>query len=272
VQTLLRQIRRPLIGGEEMPVVFEQLANIGANARRGEIMMIVGQPAAGKSAVALWLALQWVAKHGERGIYWSADAAPFVAAARTAAALGAGKYRDVEQMLRDKNPRALAPLEQVSRAGLEWCFDAYIDSSSLQLNMDAFLEKWGKHPDFVIIDNLTDVDTGREGDEFSSLRGMMRDLNFMARRSRAAMVALHHTSEAEKEDPLPPRKAVHGKVSVKPTVMIGTARGEGDTKPMGPLKNRYGFEDKSGGTAWDFYFDADTFQFNGHRGRILNHA
>jgi hypothetical protein len=269
VQTLLRQIRRPRIGGEEMPVVFEQLAHMGCNSRRGEITLIVGQPAAGKSAVALWLALQWVARHGQRGIYWSADAAPFVAAARTAAALGAGQYRDVERMLRDKDPRAIGPLSKVSKAGLEWVFDASIDVDSLELNMDGFLEKWGGHPDFVIVDNLTDVDTGREGDEFSGLRGMMRDLNFMGRKTQAAMVVLHHTSESEKEDPLPPRKATHGKVAVKPTIIIGTARGEGNTKPMGPLKNRYGFEDKTGHSAELFHFDPDTFQFDGSIGRVL---
>lgn len=273
MQSLLRQIRRPQLGGEEMPVVFEALAQQGANARRGEVTLLVGEPEAGKSAVALWLALQWAARHGQRGLYWSADTTPFVAGARSVAALGAApNYKAAEKALRAKEPKAMDALRALSRAGLEWCFDAFIDNDSLVLNSDAFLEKWGQHPDFVIIDNLTDADTGQEGDEFSALRGMMRDLNFMARRTNAAMVALHHTSEGVKSNEstgLPPRKATHGKVSVKPTVMLATARSDGTLKPIGPVKNRYGISDKTGGLAFDFVFDPETFQFKGSAGRRM---
>lgn len=269
MQSLLRQVRRPQIGGEEMPPIFDQLANEGANARRGEILLLVGQPAAGKSAVALWLAIQWTILHNLKGIYWSADTTSFVAATRTVSQITGMRYRDSEQAIRDKAPTAMRPLRQVSEKGLEWVFDAYIDADSLELNIDAFLEKWGGYPDFLIIDNLTDVDTGREGDEFSALRALMRDLNTLVRKTQAAGVVLHHTSENDKEDPLPSRKSIHGKVSQKPTVILGTSRGERHTKPIGPLKNRYGIDDRSGGLAFDFMFDPDNLQFKGEIGRVL---
>lgn len=249
--------------------MFQELADIHANARRGEITMIVGQPSAGKSVVALWHAVQWTMDHGLRGIYWSADTTAFVAAARTCSMITGRPYPKAEDALREREPSAMGALAEVTHQGMEWVFDAWIDSESLTLNMDAFLEKWGGYPDYVILDNLTDVDTGQDGDEFSALRGMVRDLNFLIRKSNAAGLILHHTSESEKDDPLPPRKAIHGKVSQKPTVILGTSKGEGKIKPIGPLKNRYGMDNRLGKMAFSYLFDAEALQFNGSIGRVL---
>jgi hypothetical protein len=83
----------------------------------------------------------------------------------------------------------------------------------------------------------------------------------MARATNAACVILQHVSEDAREEPVPPRKAIMFKVAVKPTVILGTSRVDGNSKPIGPLKNRYGTEDRWGrNVVWVPFNDA-TLQF-----------
>jgi KaiC/GvpD/RAD55 family RecA-like ATPase len=246
-------MRAPNAGGEPLPSVFPELTTLGATARRGEVMMIVAQPSAGKSVIALWMAINWTTRHDLRGLIFSADATAKAVAQRAASML-LGRPVNVD------DPVAQETIEGLK--GIEWSFDSDITGESLELNVEAFVEKWGCEPDFVVIDNLTDVDT-RDGDEFGVLRAMMRDLNYMARATGAATIVLHHVSESEKDDPCPPRRAIHGKVSVKPTVILATARADGDRKPIAVLKNRYGPEDRSGRSPVWIPFSETTFTFGG---------
>lgn len=221
--------------------------------------MLAGQPSAGKSIIALWMARTWM-RVGLRGIYWSADVLVRPAASRLVAMDTGKRLFDVEQALDNRESWVLNKLAEFSASGFQWVFDGSITGSSLELNIDAFRELWGADPDWVVIDNLTDVDT-RDGEEFSVLRATMRDVNYLARETNAGMVVLHHTSEEYQENPLAPRKAIHGKVSVKPTIILGTARSDGGhRKPLGPLKNRYGMEDKRGNTALWIPFNPLTLQ------------
>ena len=61
--------------------------------------MIAGQPGAGKSLVALWMALGWV-REGLRGIYFSADSAELGQARRTLAMSTVNlSIREAEELL-----------------------------------------------------------------------------------------------------------------------------------------------------------------------------
>lgn len=254
MRQLGKAILDPRSGGEPMPSVFPSLSAVGADARRGELMMIVAQPAAGKSVISLWMALTWVRRDGLRGLMFSADATA-KAVAQRAASMTLGEY------LPFGDDRIVETVQGLY--GLEWSFDSEITWESMEHNIDAFVEKWGCEPDFVVVDNLTDVFT-RDGDEFGTLRAMMRDLNVKVRETSTAGIVLHHVSEDAKEEPCPPRKAIHGKVSVKPTIVLATARPEtGVTKPIAVLKNRYGAEDRTGKTAFWIPFDPITLQFGG---------
>jgi archaellum biogenesis ATPase FlaH len=162
--------------------------------------MIVGQPSSGKSAVAQWMSLKWL-KEGYRGIYWSADATARPAAARVVSMSKGWPTSEVEAALEGRSREVLGVLDDYSKQGLQWVFDSTISGESLLLNIDAFREMWGADPDWVVLDNLTDVDT-RDGDEFSVLRATMRDVNYLARETNAGLVVLHHTSA-------PVRKLIH---------------------------------------------------------------
>lgn len=261
MRSLSRAVRARIAGGEPMPSVFPALSQWDADARRGEVMMVVGQPSAGKSAVALWMAVTWTWRDGLRGIYFSADVTAKPAAARAVAMLlGTLSANDIQRSLEEGDENLLGVIDDLTRRGMEWSFDAEISDTVLENNLAAFEEKWGEAPSYIIVDNLSDVDT-RDGDEWGALRATVRDLNYMARETNAACVVLQHVSEDAREDPIPNRKAIMGKVSVKPTVVLGTARVEGSQKPIGALKNRYGFEDRWGRKVTWVPFNDRTLQF-----------
>jgi KaiC/GvpD/RAD55 family RecA-like ATPase len=261
MRSLSRAVRARFAGGERMPSIFPALSMQNADARRGEILMIVGQPSAGKSAVALWMATTWTWRDGLRGIYFSADVTAKPAAARAASMLlGNMSANDAQDRLENGDKYLLGVVDDLSKRGMEWCFDPDISADNLNGNLLAFEEKWGEVPSYIIVDNLTDVDT-RDGDEGGALRATVRDVNYMARETNAACVVLHHVSEDAREVPIPARKHIMFKVSVKPTIVLGTARTDRETKPIGILKNRYGFEDRSGQSVSWFPFNPNTLQF-----------
>src|SRR5690606_34025672 len=102
----------------------------------------------------------------------------------------------------------------------------------------AFVEAWGTWPDFIIVDNLTDVD-GQSDDEWGTLRKVMKNLVSMARETGAHVLVLHHTSEDYKDDPCPPRKALQGKVAQKQSLVLTVGASDGKAQPVCPVKNRY---------------------------------
>ena len=118
-------------------------------------------------------------------------------------------------------------------------------------------ELLGEPPTLVILDNISDI-AHENGDEYSSLRSLMRELKRWARTSNACFVALHHTSEGVSGNPCPPRSSVHGKISQKPALVLTIGQAYQGFMPIAPVKNRSGFSDKSGGTAAWLAYDPAT--------------
>lgn len=243
-----------------MPTVFYTLAAQGHHVRRGEVTLIAGQPEAGKSLVALWHAVQWVLHHALRGIYFSADSAELGQAAR---ALAMSKMnlsvRQAEQMLETEDPWAIEHMRELNN--LSWSFEDDLSYENIDEEVQAFVELWGTTPDFIIVDNLTDVE-GQSEDEFGTLRRAMKGLTQLARSADAAVIVLHHTSEDPKfdGDPCPPRSSIFGKVSQKPA-LIYTVSNRGNQRPMAAVKDRFARSDKSGRTATYLYIDPDTLHY-----------
>lgn len=243
-----------------MPTVFHSLAGQGHHIRRGEVTLIAGQPEAGKSLVALWHGVQWVLHHEQRGIYFSADSAELGQAARALSMSQMGlSARVAEGMLEAEDPWAVEQMEKLNN--LSWSFEDDLSYENIDEEIQAFVELWGTTPDFVIVDNLTDVE-GQSEDEFGTLRRAMKGLTQLARSVDAAVIVLHHTSEDPrvKEDPCPPRSSIFGKVSQKPALIL-TVANHGDRRPMAAVKDRFARSDKSGSSAFWFYIDSDTLHY-----------
>ena len=255
MKRLSRAVRRKSMGGKPMPAVFTGLPP----CRRSEVTLVAGQGGAGKSLWGLWLALGYV-KEGLRGIYFSADSAELGQASRALAMWVQNLPAwEAEKLLEEEDEWASLKMEEVD--GLYWSFEDDLTYESIDDEIQAFWELWGKAPDFVIVDNLTDVE-GQSEDEWGTQRRAMKALTQMARATDSATVVLAHTSEDDriKEDPCPPRKAILGKVSQKPALIL-TLADHGDRRPVAVVKDRFGKSDKSGRSATWFWVDEDTLHW-----------
>ena len=77
------------------------------------------------------------------------------------------------------------------------------------------------------------------------MRAVMKELKYLARATNAAVVVLHHTSEAVQGVPCQPRSAIQGKVAQLPALIctLGTV---GTSLGVASVKNRYGRADANG--------------------------
>lgn len=243
MKRLSRAIRKPRVGGVPMPPVFQKIPS----PRKGEVTMIAGQSGAGKSLVALWHAVQWVKYHGQRGVYFSADSAELGQASRAVAmTLHNTSTAEAEQMVMAQDEQALEAMEGLN--ALSWSFEDDLSYENIDEEIQAFIELWGTGPDFVVVDNLMDIE-GQSEDEFGTSQRALKALVQLARRLDAAVIVLAHTSEDVKEEPCPPKKAVRGKANQKPA-MILTVSDHGDKRPVARVKDRYEEgADKTGRTA-----------------------
>jgi KaiC/GvpD/RAD55 family RecA-like ATPase len=237
-----------------MPVVLQSLPAI----RRSEVTMFAGQPGAGKSLLALWHAQAWVSE-GLRGLYFSADSAELGQASRALAmTLVNLSVSEAEEMLKSEDEWALAQMHKLNN--LSWSFEDDLSYENINEEVMAFVELWGCYPDFIIVDNLTDVE-GQSEDEWATQRRALKALVQLARHTDSATLVLHHTSEDEKEDPCPGRRAIMGKCNQKPA-MIWTTADHGGRRPIARVKDRYNKgADKSGRTAQWFYLNEENLHW-----------
>lgn len=260
MKRLHRAVRQKRIGGRPLPTVFPSMATSKIYIRRSEVTMIAGQPGAGKSLLALWHSLAWATDHDLRGIYLSADSAELGQAARALAMKVMNLSVSDAEILLDRGDE-WAIEQMASLNNLSWSFEDDLSYDNIAEEVEAFVELWGTTPDFIVVDNLTDVE-GQAEDEWATLRRALKALVQLARSTDAAVVVLHHTSEEPKfnGDPCPPRAAIQGKCAQKPAVILTTSD-RGHHRPVACVKNRFGKADKSGNTALWLSMDEQTMHF-----------
>ena len=218
MKTLTRSVGRPEIGGESLPSVFRTFENNQVSLRRSELSMIAGEPGAGKSTLALAMALRMQVPT----LYLSADTNAHTMAERP-------------EYARDK--LALAN-------HIYWSFDSAPNLGDLDDEVTAIEEMLGRSPELIVVDNLMDVSMDG-GEEFGGMRSAMKELKFLARDTNAAVLVLHHTKESYNSDPCPPRSAVQGMVNQLPALILTVGQQSG-LMAVASVKNRYGKATPSG--------------------------
>jgi predicted ATP-dependent serine protease len=200
--------------------------------------MIAGEPGAGKSTLALALALRM----NVPTLYLSADTNAHTMAMRLYSMITGESQQNAEISI-EKDPEAAK--EKLGLAShIYWSFDSSPNLGDLDDECMAIEELLGKPPELIVVDNLMDVAMDG-GEEFSGMRGAMKELKFLARDTNAAVLVLHHTSESYKSEPTPPRAALQGKVAQLPALILTIGQQAG-LMAVSSVKNRYGKADPSG--------------------------
>lgn len=212
--TLSRALLRTDGGGEALPVVWNKLSSAGVKFRRGQLAMLASAPNSGKSLLALIMAMEMKVPT----LYVSADTDRHDTLVRAAARLTGQSMDSVAQGMEMAPEYYLEPIRNLDH--LQFTFDPSPTLEDLDLELRAYIEVYGEPPHLVVIDNLINVQMD-DVDEFRGLRLVMSDLHALAHLSDACVLVLHHvTGEFDGTDTPPPRRALHGKVSHLPELIL----------------------------------------------------
>lgn len=255
MQALDQAARAADAGGHPLPTAWPTLAAQGVEIRGSELTVIAGQPAAGKSAFALATAV----RIGVPTLYFCADTAAWTMAIR-AVAMTTGLPQDqVEEKLSSDPHYADGAFD--SMRFIRWCFDSAPSLDDIDNEVAAYEEVWGRNPQLIVIDNLVDVSDG--DDEWAAVRRTQKELKYLARETGAAVLVLHHVTEAFQvnEGSAPSRSSILGKDTRLPALVM-TVTNENGFLGVAIVKNRYGKADPSGRSLTWFAFDGARMSIN----------
>ena len=252
-----QQALRAAADADALPRVqeLEALYSFGFLPRRGQILMVTGQPGSQKSGFALWFAR----RSKVRTLYFSADMDPHTAITRHAAEMSGFTVESVAEAIESD---AIAFFEDdLSGSNIAFCFDSSPTLDDIADELSAYVELHDEYPELIVIDNALNVEA-QLGEESAGLRLILKETHRLARETNAAVFVLHHTRE-EGTPRLPQaRSAISGKVSQLPERILTVALDDRDMCFMlAPVKNRGGKQDATGGTFFRLSAKPDTARF-----------
>lgn len=256
MRTLYRAISGKEVGGEPLPLTFKSLQQNEIVLRRAELNLIAGTPGAGKSSIALAIAVQAQVPT----LYMSADTNAHTMGMRVVAMATGMTQSNAEQILKQDKDNAENILKQFDY--LRWSFESSPTLSDIDESVQAFETTWGTSPTLIVIDNLMDI--AMDGhEEFSGMRAAMKELKYLARDTNACVLVLHHTKEGFIGTPCQPRSAIQGLVNQIPALILTIGQeiiGESIYLCVAAVKNRYGRADATGNTFTMLSFDPASMQ------------
>lgn len=260
MRSLAQLLHEEKARAEPLPDRFTTLGAAQIRFRKGQVCMIAGQPGAFKSGFTL----DYVLRTGVPTLYFSADSDPATVKFRAGAMLLAWPVDGVEQALLEDGEAAVAVRQALTSAEqVRFCFDPAPTLDDLELEIQAYIELFGDVPGLIVVDNLINV-VAESDNEWQGLRELMSSLHQLARFTSSAVCVLHHTSEAD-GDPTcpPPRRAIHGKVSQLPELILTVAVDPAQCAfKVAAVKNRSGPMDASGRTFHTFGVDLARMQIS----------
>lgn len=255
MRSLARAVTHDEMAAPTLPNMYDSLTNKQIAIRKGEVSMIAGQPGAGKSTLALALALRAQVPT----VYFSADSHAHTMSLRTIAALTGTDQALVEATMQEDPLWASEVLEQSNH--IRWSFESAPSLRDVELEIEAHRELMGTDPELVVFDNLIDASYD-SGDEWGSLRSLLREFKWWARDTGAAFLVLHHSSEGVTGNPCPPRSSLHGKVAQTPALILTVTGEQRGFMGVAAVKNRYGPANASGSDPVWLLYDPATMQIN----------
>lgn len=264
--TLEQAANRQKQGVQLLPDLFPSLASDGVRFRRGQVTMIAGQPNSGKSLLALFYAV----KSGVPTLYISADTDAYTTAIRAAAVVTGNTVGSIEEAFNSGNGFEFYQDELASLTHLQFSFDPSPTLDDIDLSIKAYGEAFGEWPHLIIVDNLMNI-AALHDNEWTGMRDIAKAMHHIARETDAAVFMLHHTSENEGKPEMPPaRKAIQGKISQLPEMILTVALDphSGDYR-VACVKNRFAKHSASGDMFTTLYADASRMTlYNDRQGNV----
>ena len=201
--------------------------------------MVAAAPNAGKSMFALIYAV----KAKVPTLFFSADTDTPTVMMRAASHLSGHSQLLVEANLNNSRhyyDKYLSDMENI-----QFVFDSSPSLDDIELEVKAYVELYGIPPELIVIDNLMNV-VAESDNEWAGLRAIMVDFHDMARKTEACVMVLHHVSEQSeygKDNKPPARRAIHGKVSQLPALILTLNYNYGlhnSELQVAVVKNRFG--------------------------------
>lgn len=256
MRTLSRAIGAKEVGGEPLPASFKTLQANEIVFRRAELNLVAGTPGAGKSSIALAVAVN----ANVPTLYISADTNAHTMGMRVLSMVTGMSQANAENILKFDKDNAEQMLKKYDH--LRWSFDSSPTLSDIDESVQAFETLWGCSPTLIVVDNLMDI--AMDGmEEFSGMRQAMKELKYLARDTNACVLVLHHTKESFEAAPCQPRSAVQGMVNQIPALILTIGQqevGEKNYLCISAVKNRYGRADATGRTFSMLSFDPASMQ------------
>ena len=217
--TLTQAAQRNKHGAALLPDLWPELSKHGIRFRRGQVTMIAGAPNAGKSLIAMNYAIL----SGVPTLYISADTDAYTTSVRSAALVSGHTTNSVEQAFETEMGAEYYYDELASIKSVRFDFSPSPTLDDIQITVMAYAEAYGEYPHLIIVDNLMNVVSLHEN-EWTGMRDIAKAMHHLARETDAAVFILHHTSENEGKPDMPPaRRAIQGKVSQLPELILTVA-------------------------------------------------
>ena len=252
--SLLQSTRIRGSAGEPLPTVFKSLESAGIQFKRGQYVLIAAGAGTGKSAFTLTQAL----KSGVPTLYFSADSDSYTQSVRSLAIMAGVSVEAANKAVLSNSLGSMA--DALLNIPIRFNYDASPSLDTIETCVEAYEEVYGEYPALIVIDNITNVRIGGEGDDdpFSGLEGLNDYLHTMARETGACVVGLHHVTgpynDAEKPIPL---SGVKGQISRVPELILTLFRPGPNRIGVSAVKNRGGKADPSGNDFVELEFTGD---------------
>lgn len=250
--TLSRSVTRSVSGKEPLPAAFSSWEQRGIKFRRASVSMLAGLPGSHKTRIML----NAVVNMRSPTLVFSTDSGEDTVSSRLLAKATSTPTSVTEGWLRTEPAKCARLLEQYDF--IRWDFRPDPTLDDIWHGLYAYHETEGRYPEQTVIDIASDVghDTG---DEWGSLRDLMRQAKVLARETGTHLLLVHHAADSERtKRPCPRRSDIHGKVAAIPELIITCGMTNSGDLHVACVKNRHAKADADAGNHFPMTLNAET--------------
>jgi hypothetical protein len=220
--------------------------------------MLFGESGSHKTRIAL----NALASMRVPTLAFSTDSDQDTVASRMVALATGTPTETTETWLRTEPEKCAQALAQYDY--IQWEFHPGPSLDDIWYSTDAYAEKNGVWPQQILIDIASDV--GHEaGDEWATLRDLMRQMKVLARETEAHVLLVHHASDSKAtKKPCPSIYDMHGKVVKLPELILSCGTNAAGELFMACVKNRHAQADPNAERPFQMQLNAATSQVADH--------